>query len=86
LPVAGVYAGSLNNAGERVELRDAAGQIIHSFQYKDSWYASTDGLGYSLTVKDPVTTDPNTLGQKAVWRPSAKPGGSPGAADGNPIQ
>jgi hypothetical protein len=83
LPIAGGYAGSLDNGGERVELRDAAGQIIHSFQYKDGWYAATDGLGYSLTVKDPVSTDPNTLGQKGLWRPSKSPGGSPGGNDGN---
>ena len=78
LPVAGTYAGNLNNAGEHVELQDAAGQIIHSFPFKDGWYSATDGLGYSLTVKDPASTDPNTLGQKSVWRPSTAIGGSPG--------
>lgn len=78
LPVAGAYSGNLNNAGEHVELQDAAGQIIHSFTYKDGWYNVTDGLGYSLTVKEPTSTDPNTLGQKSVWRPSTAPGGSPG--------
>jgi len=78
LPIAGAYRGNLNNAGEHVELQDAAGQIIHSFQFKDGWYSTTDGLGYSLTVKDPASTDPNTLGQKSVWRSSTAPGGSPG--------
>lgn len=81
LPVAGVYAGNLNNGGEAIELQDAAGQVIHSFEYKDGWYAATDGQGYSLTLKDPVTTDSAVLGQKSVWRSSAKPGGSPGTAD-----
>ena len=81
LPVAGVYSGSLDNAGELIELRDAAGQIIHSFRYKDGWYDFTDGLGFSLTVKDPITTGPNALGQKNVWRPSTASGGSPGIGD-----
>jgi hypothetical protein len=81
LPIAGVYAGSLDNAGEHVELKDAAGQIIHGFRFDDSWYDVTDGHGFSLTVKDPFTTDPNTLGSKSVWRPSTKPGGSPGLDD-----
>jgi hypothetical protein len=81
LPIAGVYAGSLDNGGERIELRDAAGEIIHSFRFKDGWYSITDGPGYSLTLKDPAATDPNALDQKSVWRPSTHPGGSPGSAD-----
>jgi hypothetical protein len=84
LPIAGAYSGKLDNAGEHVELQDAAGQIIHSFHFKAGWYSATDGLGYSLTVKDPVSTDPNTLGQKSVWRPSTAPGGSPGFDDPGP--
>jgi hypothetical protein len=81
LPVAGTYAGSLDNAGEYLELRDAAGQVIHSFRYRDGWYDVTDGLGFSLTLRDPAGTDPNTLDQKSVWRPSTQPGGSPGSGD-----
>jgi hypothetical protein len=81
LPVAGAYAGRLNNAGEHLELQDAAGKTIHSFTFKNSWYNATDGQGYSLTVKEPVATDPNALGQKSVWRPSTMPGGSPGLDD-----
>jgi len=81
LPIAGAYTGSLDNAGERVELQDAAGQIIHSFRFRDGWYDVTDGLGFSLTVADPVTTDPNDLDKKSVWRPSAPVGGSPGFDD-----
>ena len=38
LPVVGTYAGNLSNAGEHIELRDAAGQIIHSFDFDDRWY------------------------------------------------
>jgi len=76
--IAGQYSGSLNNGGERVELQDAVGQTIHNFRYEDNWYDITDGLGFSLVIKDPVNTDPNAYSDKANWRPSATIGGSPG--------
>jgi len=79
LPVIGEYTGSLSNAGERIELRDAAGTVIHNFRFEDNWYKATDGAGYSLTVTDPATVDPNALGDPSVWQPSEQPGGSPGS-------
>ncbi len=78
LPVAGAYAGSLSNGGERLELLDAVGTVIHDFSFKDGWFDTTDGKGFSLTVKDP-RADPNTLDSKSAWRPSVKEGGSPGS-------
>ncbi|MEN6575486.1 MAG: lamin tail domain-containing protein, partial [Phycisphaerales bacterium] len=79
LPVLGRYAGSLDNAGERIKLVDAAGQVIESFEYNDGWFDLTDGLGFSLTVRDPqASLDP---GGKSAWRPSAYAGGSPGEDD-----
>jgi len=81
LPIAGQYAGSLNNAGERLVLKDAAGRTIHSFSYADNWYNSTDGGGFSLTVGDPYTVDPNALGSETAWRPSTRADGSPGVVD-----
>ena len=45
LPVVGQYAGSLDNAGEKIELLDAAGAVIESFEYKDDWFDLTDGHG-----------------------------------------
>ena len=79
--IAGEYSGSLNNAGERVELKDAASQTILNFRYRDNWYDITDGLDFSLTVKDSSGTDPNFWYDKATWRPSAASGGSPGWDD-----
>ncbi len=81
LPIAGQYAGSLSNAGEQIAIRDAAGGTIQSFSYRDDWYDSTDGDGFSLIVIDPSVADPNALGEKDAWRPSTYWGGSPGAAD-----
>lgn len=77
LPVVGQYAGSLDNAGERIELTDAAGQIIQSFEYQDAWYKNTDGLGLSLTVKNPQATVVDTLDDPSAWQ-AAIP--SPGRA------
>ena len=84
LPVAGRYAGSLNNAGERLELVDAVGTIISNFRFRDDWFSITDGQGFSLTVKDP-RADPNALGDKSAWRPSANVGGSPGEDDSGQV-
>ena len=85
LPVAGQYAGNLNNGGERIELLDAAGAVIHSFRLEDNWFDITDGQGFSLTVRNPKTADPNGYGDKSLWRPSAKTGGSPGADDSGQV-
>ena len=84
-PIAGQYAGKLDNAGERVELQDAAGRTIHKFSYSDGWYDVTDGMGFSLTVKDPAAIDPNALDAKDAWRPSAHEGGSPGFDDSGDV-
>ena len=78
---AGQYSGNLRNGGERIELQDAAGQTILNFRYRDGWYAITDGMGFSLTVKDAANTDPNAWSEKSTWRPSAAVGGSPGRDD-----
>jgi len=81
LPVAGVYRGSLSNAGERLELQDAAGAVIQDFRYRDDWYDITDGAGFSLTVRNPVGGATTAWNQKSAWRPSAAAGGSPGFDD-----
>jgi len=78
LPVVGQYAGSLDNAGETIELLDAAGSVIESFEYEDGWFDLTDGLGFSLTRRDPAVGNP---ANKNSWRASAEAGGSPGTDD-----
>jgi hypothetical protein len=79
LNIAGEYFGNLNNGGERIELLDAAGSIIHNFKYSDNWFTISDGMDFSLVVIDPLNTDPSAWGDKSTWRPSTAPGGSPGA-------
>jgi len=75
--VAGEYTGSLNNAGERVELEDALGQTILNFRYEDTWRPITDGEGFSLTIINANNSDVNSWGEKQSWRSSAYMGGSP---------
>jgi hypothetical protein len=83
--IAGQYTGSLNNAGERIELKDAIGQTIHNFRYNDGWYDTTDGGGFSLNAADPASTDPNDWNSRNGWYPSTDIGGSPGSYDENEI-
>jgi len=79
--IAGQYTGSLSNGGERIELEDALGQTIHNFRYRDGWFDTTDGLGFSLTIRDPNSTDLNDWDSRSGWRTSAWAGGSPGWDD-----
>jgi hypothetical protein len=81
LPIAGQYQRNLSNAGERIELRDAAGTVIQSFAYRDDWFGITDGQGFSLTARNLNTVDPNAWSRKEAWRPSATVRGSPGVGD-----
>ncbi|UCD53249.1 MAG: lamin tail domain-containing protein, partial [Phycisphaerales bacterium] len=79
--IAGQYTGSLDNAGERIELRDAAGRTIQSFRFRDDWYDPTDGLDFSLVARDPLATGLGEWEDRSAWRPSAAAGGSPGFDD-----
>jgi hypothetical protein len=81
LNIAGEYSGRLNDAGERIRLEDAIGQMILDFDYKDGWRSITDGDGFSLTVIDPANTDPYDWNEKDSWRGSAYLSGSPGEDD-----
>jgi len=78
LHVAGPYMGSLDNGGERIQLVDAVGKVIHDFQYRDGWYPSTDGAGHSLIAADPMIADSDAWGRKSHWQPSRDIDGSPG--------
>lgn len=77
----GEFSGSLNNTGETLTLRDAAGVVIRSFSYHDdgSWPAAPDGEGSSLVLIRPETNPDPAL--PANWRSSAASGGNPGTSD-----
>ena len=75
--IAGVYSGRLSNAGERIELQDAIGQTILNFEFKDGWYDSTDGYGFSLNIINPNDPDTNNWQYKDYWRPGSIIDGTP---------
>ncbi len=75
--IAGRFIGKLNNGGETVAVYDSLTSIVESVYYRDGWFASTDGNGFSLVLKN-LTGDPN---EKSSWRPSSFLYGSPGKDD-----
>ncbi|MHC4722139.1 MAG: CotH kinase family protein, partial [Planctomycetota bacterium] len=79
--IAGEFVGAINNGGERIELVDALGQVIHNFRFKDGWYPITDGEDFSLNIIDPTNTDPNSWEYAEYWQPSSVAGGTPAADD-----
>jgi len=76
-------ADSLADGGERLTLKDGLGRTILSFEYDDDWCPSTDGLGFSLVIRDENASS-DTWGRKAGWRPSTSLDGSPGEDDPPP--
>ena len=83
--IAGEFgAGRLSNAGEQIRLEGRLGEPILEFSYKDSWFARTDGGGFSLVLRDEIdaSTDRAAWGNKSTWRASQFVGGAPGERDG----
>jgi hypothetical protein len=79
--VLGPYDGLLSNSGENIKLEDSTNSTVLEFEYKDGWYDITDGMDFSLTVKDPTGTNLDQWDSKSNWRSSAETGGSPGWDD-----
>jgi hypothetical protein len=76
---AGEYRGKLDNAGERITLRDREGEVLISLVYDDKmpWPVAADGCGYSLV---PINGE-GASDDGSMWRRSSQAGGSPGRAD-----
>ncbi len=83
IAVAGEWSGQLSNGGEALSLVVNAAPMLE-FRYDDAWHPSTDGEGFTLELVDPLNPDRSTLNSKEAWRPSSRPGGSPGTA-GRPV-
>ncbi len=85
--IAGQFAGSLANGGERIKLDDANGSTIVDFTYEDAdpWPQRADGTGASLELVDPADTPIEQIGKYYHWRGSTHFGGSPGEAGADPI-
>ena len=72
IPIAGEYSGYLANEGEKLQLAGPVGEKIMEVKYQEHSFPICDGLGFSLVQSS------------NSWRPSALPGGSPGADDPEP--
>ena len=81
--IAGQFTGALDNGGEMLRLEDAVGEKILEFDYNNTWYPITDGLGFSLVIVNENALW-STWGQTASWRASGGLNGSPGVTDPAP--
>ena len=77
--VLGPYLGFLNNDGEQLQLVDAEGENILSFDFNDFWYPTTDGEGRTLVLREGITPF-NEYDEAASWGSSLEVGGSVGEA------
>jgi hypothetical protein len=81
--VAGQYLGRLSNNGERIYLEGLFQEPVLDFRYETNWYPVTQGLGFSLVIRNEYAPF-NTWTNPASWRASTAVGGSPGRADPAP--
>ena len=65
--VVGDYTGKLDNSGETVTLKNAAGTTIDTVKYSDSppWPVGPDGLGQSLELINPAADNNNPRNWRA---------------------
>jgi hypothetical protein len=73
------FTDRLANGGERIAIKDMAGETVTSVDYSDGgqWPRQADGAGYSLEIID-SGGDPDDV---ANWRASLAIQGSPGVAN-----
>jgi hypothetical protein len=78
----GRFSGKLDNGGEKLTIRNAAGQPLWSVDYDDGngWPTAADGGGYSLEIID-VFGNPD---DPANWRASGAANGTPGTISAPP--
>ncbi len=79
IQVFGPWTGSLDNAGERITLRDKNGVVMASVRYDDEypWPVAPDGAGHSLVL----TESERAIDDYRSWGASSRVGGFPGTSD-----
>jgi hypothetical protein len=80
LRIAGEYTGSLDNSGERIALVGPLQEPIADFAYNNSWYPITDGLGFSLVLRD-ENSPFDSYGLASTWRAGSRVRGTPAAPE-----
>ncbi len=79
--ILGVYTNdNLANDSDHIVLEGRAHEPILDFTYKDGWYPTTDGAGFSLVIRNDALPTAS-WDDAGSWRPSANLSGNPGAAD-----
>jgi hypothetical protein len=81
--IAGAYTNNLENAGERLVLSGPLQEPVLDFSYNDTWFVTTDGLGFALVARDPNAPVTSWNSQDG-WRVGSVPNGTPGAAEPAP--
>ncbi len=76
--VIGSYEGRLANGGERITLTDTYAGVLLDFSYQDNWHVTTDGQGYSLTLRDPFGPHAGPMEDTGRWQASPELLGAPG--------
>jgi hypothetical protein len=76
--IGGVFAGRLDNSGEKlaIQLPPPFDANVLTFNYQDYWFPSTDGVGRSLVVPNPLVPA-NQWSDRDTWLASARDGGDP---------
>ena len=80
IPIAGNFFGGLQLNGQNIFVEGAAGETLMDFDYQDNWYASANGEGHSLVIRNPEAPA-STWRRRSSWRSSLEIGGSPGRED-----
>ena len=76
----GPFLGSLDNAGEELELVDPSGEVLLDFAWDDAWFPPTDGSGRTLVLRDSGPSHTG-YGLPTHWAISGSATGSPGTSD-----
>ena len=78
--ILGEFEGTLDNAGEQLQLVDNVGEGVLDFDYSPAWYPPTDAGGRTLVTRV-ANTSHMLFGKPIAWAISGAVGGTPGADD-----